>query len=415
MESFPDAQEYFDGNDFLWWADAQQIIIRSIGYELNLNPQNQWVHIYENTLVASQELVASLSSAINPSDPYCFINDSEGNLQYVSSEERAKYLSVIGEEYVISVLKYLNGDNPFDDDELPSLLRKDSPRFLPRLMEFQMLKSLGEHFVHSSRLISGAIAFSDEIQNWTIPIPSVEDQENVPKPSPQPYGVSHEGAESLVKDWMLYLGMPSAEVTRYSGDGGVDVASSTYVAQVKNYRDLVGVQAIREILGVAVAEGKKPLFFTSGSFTSEALSFAEKANIPLFIYDAAKGNLERVNTAAENLYSQRSNVSEEELLEEIQTKLMQASFCLLSLKGALKTSKRLLKSFVSSSEDELEILRTKIDRIDCSAAALRSDIKDVYSFNKFSELVDTLRATIQELSEVAIIGGEVITISEARA
>ncbi|MCK8609708.1 restriction endonuclease [Agromyces sp. C10] len=55
-----------------------------------------------------------------------------------------------------------------------------------------------------------------------------------PRPAPQPYGVSHRGAEQLVADWMRHLGAFDAEVTRFTADGGVDVVSAHWIAQVKN-------------------------------------------------------------------------------------------------------------------------------------------------------------------------------------
>lgn len=50
---------------------------------------------------------------------------------------------------------------------------------------------------------------------------------------------------------------------------------------------MVGVQPIREIYGIAAAEGKTALFFTSGTYTKAALDFAESVKMPLITYDAA--------------------------------------------------------------------------------------------------------------------------------
>lgn len=114
-------------------------------------------------------------------------------------------------------------------------------------------------------------------------------------PAPQPYGVSHEGAETLVRDWMLHLGFETATVTRQTSDGGIDVVARTHIAQVKNYKDGVGVSAIRELYGVAVSENKKPLFFTSGYYSTDALIFAERNGIALLIYSAEEGSLKEGN------------------------------------------------------------------------------------------------------------------------
>src|SRR5690606_30375991 len=112
-----------------------------------------------------------------------------------------------------------------------------------------------------------------------------------PMPMPQPFGVSHEGAEQLVAEWMRYLREESAEATRFSSDGGVDVASSHYIAQVKNYAGTVGVASIRELAGVAAVDGRNPLFFTSGAYASGAVAFANRLGMPLFVYDAIAGSL----------------------------------------------------------------------------------------------------------------------------
>ena len=117
----------------------------------------------------------------------------------------------------------------------------------------------------------------------------------VPAPDPQPFGVSHEGAEALVAEWIRHLGAVDAEVTRLTGDGGIDVESSGYIAQVKNYAGAVGVSELRELAGVAAVDGRTPLFFTSGTLTAEASLFAEAARIAAFRYDAIAGQLDALN------------------------------------------------------------------------------------------------------------------------
>lgn len=120
-----------------------------------------------------------------------------------------------------------------------------------------------------------------------------------PAPLPQLFGVSHEGAEHLVAQWMAHLGESDAQVTQFTGDGGIDVTSSHYIAQVKNYAGTVGVTEIREFAGVTMVDGRKPLFFTSGAYASGAVAFAEQAGIALFVYDAVGGTLTGANQAAE--------------------------------------------------------------------------------------------------------------------
>lgn len=116
-----------------------------------------------------------------------------------------------------------------------------------------------------------------------------------PAPEPQRFGVSHEGAERLCAAWMRHLGALDAEVTRFTGDGGIDIASETFVAQVKNYTGSVAVADVRALFGVAVAEGKRPLLFTSGTVTVEGNVFAERVGMALIRYDAVAGIISGLN------------------------------------------------------------------------------------------------------------------------
>lgn len=118
------------------------------------------------------------------------------------------------------------------------------------------------------------------------------------KPGKQQFGVSDEGAESLVAQWMRWLGVYDAEVTKYVGDGGIDVESSRYIAQVKNFNGNVGIASIRELAGVAAVDGRTPLFFTSGVYPRGADSWAQDAGIYLFTYDAKTAKLSANNQLA---------------------------------------------------------------------------------------------------------------------
>lgn len=118
------------------------------------------------------------------------------------------------------------------------------------------------------------------------------------KPGKQQFGVSDEGAESLIAQWMRWLGVYDAEVTKYVGDGGIDVESSRYIAQVKNFNGNVGIASIRELAGVAAVDGRTPLFFTSGVYPRGADSWAQNAGIYLFTYDAKTAKLSANNQLA---------------------------------------------------------------------------------------------------------------------
>ncbi|MEC5185889.1 restriction endonuclease Mrr [Cryobacterium sp. MP_3.1] len=125
-----------------------------------------------------------------------------------------------------------------------------------------------------------------------------------PRPQPQPYGVSHEGAEMLGRDWLRFLGIGDAETTRASGDGGVDVASASHVAQVKNYSGSVGAEAVRQLAGVAMVEQKRAVFLTSGTYTRESVLFGARAEMALFTYDAPRGHLRPMTREAERMLTE---------------------------------------------------------------------------------------------------------------
>lgn len=121
-----------------------------------------------------------------------------------------------------------------------------------------------------------------------------------PPPGPQPYGVSHAGAEEFVAAWMHHLGALDARPTRVSGDGGIDVVSARYIAQVKNLAATaaVPVSAIRDLAGVAYVDGRRAALFTSGGYSTGGRDFAASAGIALFQYNAVGGTLNPANELA---------------------------------------------------------------------------------------------------------------------
>lgn len=129
----------------------------------------------------------------------------------------------------------------------------------------------------------------------------IEWQAVYPHPEPTPYGLSHEGAERWVRDWMLHMGAVGAECTQYVADGGIDVSSDRFIAQVKHYSGTVPVAAIREFLGVAYADEleRMPLFFTTGAYPEGALTLSERKPIALFHFDPGASIVTPHNILAE--------------------------------------------------------------------------------------------------------------------
>lgn len=122
-------------------------------------------------------------------------------------------------------------------------------------------------------------------------------------PSPRPEGVTPRGAEKVVAQWMRHLGEGDAELTSYTGDGGMDVIGRRSFAQVKHYSKAVGVAPIRELAGVAANDrhGRQALFFTSVGYAARAVDFADNAGIALFVYDVERAGLEAMNARAKTL------------------------------------------------------------------------------------------------------------------
>lgn len=119
-----------------------------------------------------------------------------------------------------------------------------------------------------------------------------------PAPECYPYGVSAQGAELLCADWMRHLGAADVGVTAFNHDGGIDITSRLHVAQVKHWAGSVGAPTVRQIAGVAAVDGRAGIVFTSGSFTREAVSFADAANVLLFVFAPEHGTLSAQSRAA---------------------------------------------------------------------------------------------------------------------
>lgn len=128
-----------------------------------------------------------------------------------------------------------------------------------------------------------------------------------PEPESFPYGVSPRGAEFLVRDWMRHLGIADAEVTQQTSDGGIDVVSSTHVAQVKHYVGSVGGPDIQRLSGAAYPIERLPLFFTSGRYTPAAHAAATAGRVALFTYSAEKGALTAENAFAAELVRRQAS------------------------------------------------------------------------------------------------------------
>ena len=125
--------------------------------------------------------------------------------------------------------------------------------------------------------------------------------ERAPAPAAYPLGVSPRGAELLCCEWMKHLGITDARVTQFVADGGIDITSAKYEAQVKHYTGPVGAPDIQRFIGATFPHTKGLLFFTSGRYTAQAQDAAATADVALFRYNAESGDLIASNRQAESL------------------------------------------------------------------------------------------------------------------
>jgi HJR/Mrr/RecB family endonuclease len=96
--------------------------------------------------------------------------------------------------------------------------------------------------------------------------------------------MSPQDAEHFVAEYLKFYGATGVSVTRFSRDGGIDVETTNFVAQVKHVQANVGVKAVREIYAIAVSKNKEALFFAKVGYTKDAIDFATQNRIALFTY-----------------------------------------------------------------------------------------------------------------------------------
>lgn len=121
-----------------------------------------------------------------------------------------------------------------------------------------------------------------------------------PAPGPIPDWAA---AESNAVQWLRWLGHPDAERTRSGADDGIDVRSVNAVAQVKWYGKPVGVRPLRELVGAAERSTVKLYFFCNAGFTRDAIRYADRVDIALFVFSPANGLMSAANTSAVQLFA----------------------------------------------------------------------------------------------------------------
>ena len=92
-------------------------------------------------------------------------------------------------------------------------------------------------------------------------------------PKENPMELSFAEAEVLCQRWMKFLGIKDARITQQSSDGGIDVDSMYFAAQVKHQSDKVGREPIQRLNG-AMRDGQIGMFFSLNGYRSTAIEFA---------------------------------------------------------------------------------------------------------------------------------------------
>lgn len=92
--------------------------------------------------------------------------------------------------------------------------------------------------------------------------------------------------EHFVAEILKFYGYLSVEVTKGSGDFGIDVMcynkNKKMVCQVKRYKEKVGVTAIQEaVAGKVYYKAHSAAVITNSYFTAPAIKMAEKCNVIL--------------------------------------------------------------------------------------------------------------------------------------
>lgn len=93
-------------------------------------------------------------------------------------------------------------------------------------------------------------------------------------------------AELNAAQRMRELGFTDAQVTVGGADGGIDVHSSTALAQVKWRGGMVGRPELQALFGARGSDfSKLLLFFAASDYSQHAAEYADQSRIAIFVYD----------------------------------------------------------------------------------------------------------------------------------
>jgi hypothetical protein len=166
-----------------------------------------------------------------------------------------------------------------------------------RLSELESLKKIDEDRLLSLKLAEQerwrAMTKQEQIDVW------LNQRE---RPTAHPLGISPRGAEILVGQWLSYLGEENVEVTKATGDGGVDVITKNFCCQVKLYqKQTVTSSEIRDLYGTAHAMSLSPIIFTSSDLTSDAHAWALQNGVFAIKFNPEEAKLFSLNSLGQSL------------------------------------------------------------------------------------------------------------------
>lgn len=111
-------------------------------------------------------------------------------------------------------------------------------------------------------------------------------------------------AEAVAADWLRRAGCRGVALTGAGADGGIDVISTRWAAQVKHTAKKVGRPAVQQLVGAALTLERSPVLFSTGGFTAPARTYADDHRVAL-VELTLDGRARRLNRAAREIGSDR--------------------------------------------------------------------------------------------------------------
>ncbi|PZE26115.1 hypothetical protein DEI86_09860 [Curtobacterium sp. MCBD17_028] len=78
-----------------------------------------------------------------------------------------------------------------------------------------------------------------------------------------------------------------------SHDGGIDVESGSAVARVKRQGATVGAGVVQQLYGATQAAQKSGKFYTTSSYSRDAIAFARRVGVKLYVVDEVRESARR--------------------------------------------------------------------------------------------------------------------------